>query len=124
MNFADLYEQIIQSIGDGTGASDALLHVHAGMVVLLAARLITGRSLATPIPFAVVCLAELANETLDRISHGTWLWADTSLDVINTLVWPFVLMVGLRVRRSREGKRQAARSQSDLANSQQRELAS
>jgi hypothetical protein len=45
MNFANLYEQVIQSIGDGTGASDALLHVHAGMVVLLAARLVTGRSL-------------------------------------------------------------------------------
>jgi hypothetical protein len=123
MNFANLYEQVIQSIGDGTGASDALLHVHAGMVVLLAARLVTGRSLATPIPFAVVCVAELANEILDRMSHGSWLWADTSLDVINTLVWPFVLMIGLRVRRSQEGKRQGARPQLDLAESQQRELA-
>src|SRR6478735_9018136 len=108
MNFAAAYERFIQWIGDGTGAPDSLLHVHAGMAVLLTARLVTGRSLATPIPFVVVCLAELGNEVLDRLNHGSWMWADTSLDVVNTLFWPLVLMVGLRVRRSREGKRMSA----------------
>lgn len=87
------YEELIRWIGDGTGASDALLHVHAGMAVLLVARLITGRSLATPVPFAFVCLAEFANEVLDRLNHGSWRWADTSLDVINTLFWPLILMI-------------------------------
>ena len=113
MDFARAYEQFIQWVGDGTGASDALLHVHAGMAVLLAARLITGRSLATPIPFAVVCAAELANEVLDRINHGSWLWVDTGLDIVNTLFWPFVLMIGLRVRRSREGRRMPHRVEND-----------
>jgi hypothetical protein len=108
MDLADRYQSFIRWIGDGTGAPDSLLHVHAGMAVLLAARLITGRSLATPAPFAIVCAAELANEILDRISHGSWQWADTSLDVLNTLFWPFVLMIGLRVRRSREGRRASA----------------
>lgn len=101
MNVVDLYHRFIIWLGDGTGASDSLLHVHAGMAVLLAARLITRRSLATPVPFAVVCIAELVNEVLDRIHDGTWLWGDTALDVLNTLFWPFVLMVGLRIRRSR-----------------------
>jgi hypothetical protein len=105
MDFAGAYERFIQWVGDGTGAPDSLLHVHAGMAVLLVARLITGRSLATPLPFAIVCAAELTNEVLDRINHGSWLWADTSLDIVNTLFWPLVLMIGLRVRRSREGKR-------------------
>lgn len=107
MNIAELYHRFTIWIGDGTGASDALLHVHAGMAVLLAARLITGRSLASPVPFAIVCLVQLANEVLDRIHNGAWLWGDTALDVLNTLFWPFVLMVGLRVRRSREGRRMA-----------------
>lgn len=106
MNIPEYYAQFLRWIGDGTGASDALLHVHAGMAVLLAARLITGRSLATPVPFAIVCIAQLANEVLDRIAHGSWRWWDTSLDTVNTLFWPFVLMVGLRVRRSQESKRQ------------------
>jgi len=107
MNFAQYYQSFVNWIGDGTGASDSLLHVHAGMAVLLAARLVTGRSLATPIPFAVVCAAELANEILDRLGNGRWLWGDTALDAVNTLFWPFVLMMGLRIRRSREGRRLA-----------------
>ena len=102
MTIADAYNRFIVWIGDGTGASDSLLHVHAGMAVLLLARVISRRSLATPIPFAVVCVAEFGNELMDRVHNGTWLWADTSLDIVNTLFWPFVLMVGLRLRRSRE----------------------
>ncbi len=105
MNLPAQYSQFIQWIGDGTGASDALLHVHAGMAVLIAARLVTGRSLATWVPFSVVCAAEFANEVLDRLHNGSWLWPDTGLDVLNTLFWPFVLMVGLRVRRARVGRR-------------------
>lgn len=103
MRIVQAYGQLIAWIGDGTGASDALLHVHAGMAVLLMARLVTGKSLATPIPFAAVCCAELANEILDRMIHGSWRWADTGLDVVNTLFWPFVLMVGLRMRLRERG---------------------
>lgn len=102
MDPTDFYERLILAIGDGTGASDSLLHVHAGMAVLLTARIVTRRSLATPIPFLVVCAAELANEILDRINHGSWRWWDTSQDVVNTLFWPLVLMVGLRMTRIRE----------------------
>jgi hypothetical protein len=114
MSFAAAYESLILWIGDGTGASDSLLHVHAGLAVLLLARILTGRSLATPVPFAVVCCAELANEILDRINHGSWLWRDTSLDVLNTLFWPFVLMVGLRTRKLREAGRQSCEKQENL----------
>lgn len=102
MNIAQLYSSITISIGDGTGASDALLHVHAGLAVLFLARIVTRRSLATPIPFLVVCAAELGNEVMDRLSHGSWRLQDTGLDVLNTLFWPFVLMIGLRFRRARE----------------------
>lgn len=102
MDIAAAYARLIGWIGDGTGASDALLHVHAGLAVLLLARLITRRSLATPIPFAFVFAAELFNEVLDRIQHGSWQWWDTGLDAVNTLFWPFVLMIGLRLRSPRE----------------------
>lgn len=109
MTIARTYGTLIRWIGDRTGASDSLLHVHAGLAVLLLARLITGKSLATPIPFAVVCAAELANEILDRINHGSWMWRDTSLDVLNTLFWPFVLMIGLRARRLRDAAKRPER---------------
>jgi hypothetical protein len=102
MNIPALYQQLIATIGDGTGASDSLLHVHAGLAILFLARLITRRSLATPIPFLVVVVAEAANEIMDRLTYGSWRVADTGLDVINTLFWPFVLMVGLRWRRAHD----------------------
>ena len=102
MQLPALYHQLIIAIGDGTGASDSLLHVHAGLFILFLARLVTRRSLATPIPFLVVVVAEAANEIMDRLNYGSWRWDDTSLDVINTLFWPFVLMVGLRWRRAHD----------------------
>ena len=102
MDFPALYESIIVWIGDGTGAPDTLLHVHAGLAVLFLARIVTRRSLATPLPFLMVCLAEAANEYMDYLSYGGWRWPDTGIDIVNTLFWPFVLMIGLRLRRSRE----------------------
>src|SRR5258705_6812292 len=89
-------------MGDGTGASDSLLHVHAGLAILSFPRLVPRRSLATPTPFLVVVAAEAANEIMDRLTYGSWRVEDTCLDIINTLFWPFVLMVGLRWRRAHE----------------------
>jgi len=102
MNIPQLYSDIVLWIGDGTGASDSLLHVHAGLAVLFLARIFTRRSLATPVPFLVVCAAELGNEIMDRLSYGAWRWGDTGFDVVNTLFWPLVLMVGLRLRRAHD----------------------
>jgi hypothetical protein len=102
MDIPAYYASIIASIGDGTGASDALLHVHAGLVILFLARIVTRKSLATPIPFLVVVAAELGNEVMDRLSYGSWRLQDTGWDILNTLFWPFVLMIGLRLRRARD----------------------
>lgn len=107
MDIPALYAHLIAEIGDGTGMADSLLHVHAGMAVLLATRVITGYRLSTPIPLALVALAELGNEVLDRMHWGSWRWADTSLDIVNTLFWPTMLFIGLRVR-DRLGRRAVA----------------
>jgi hypothetical protein len=102
MNIPELYHELVIAIGDGTGASDSLLHVHAGLAILFLARLVTRRSLATPVPFLVVVAAEAGNEVMDRLTFGSWRVADTCLDIANTLFWPFVLMVGLRWRRAHD----------------------
>ena len=102
MDFPTLYGRIIVSIGDGTGASDSLLHVHAGLAILFLARIVTRRSLATPVPFLIVCAAELGNELMDYLSYGSWRWHDTLFDLVNTLFWPLMLMIGIRLRRARE----------------------
>lgn len=105
MTFPQEYHQWILWIGGTTGLTDPTLHIHAGMAVLLAARMLTGRSLGTFVPFAVVVVAESANEVLDYLNQGLDL-GDTLSDIANTLVWPFLLSLGVRLRPQRAGRRQ------------------
>lgn len=97
MDIPALYHAFILWIGDGTGLPDAILHIHAGLAILLFVRVVTGRSLGTFIPFAVVVAAELGNETMDWLSYGLRV-GDTLSDLANTLFWPFVISLGVRVR--------------------------
>lgn len=97
MDIPALYHAFILWIGDGTGLPDAILHIHAGLAILLVVRVVTGRSLGTFIPFAVVVAAELGNETMDWLSYGLRV-GDTLSDLANTLFWPFVISLGVRVR--------------------------
>ena len=98
MDLAKWWTDFTVWVGDGTGLPDTILHVHAGMAVLLVARLVTGRSLGTLIPLSVVVAAEGANELLDRIHYGSWRWSDTLGDVANTLFWPIVICLAVRLR--------------------------
>jgi hypothetical protein len=97
MDLPARYHAWIEWIGDGTGLPDAILHIHAGLAVLLLTRLVSGRSLGTFIPFAAVVIAEAANEGMDYLLYGMR-WADTLSDLANTLFWPFVISLGVRVR--------------------------
>ena len=70
MDIPALYHSVILWIGDGTGLPDAILRIHAGLIILMLVRLVSGRSLGTLIPLLVVVLAELGNETLDYLNYG------------------------------------------------------
>ena len=104
---AAVYKAFIEWIGDGTGLPDTILHIHAGMAVLLLARIATGRSLGSLVPLAVVVAAEAFNEGMDRLSYASWRWADTSLDIVNTLLWPTVICLAVRLRPLAKGRRRA-----------------
>ncbi|CAM5569772.1 MULTISPECIES: hypothetical protein [Sphingomonadales] len=97
MNIPEFYHEITLWISRTTGLSDPILHIHAGLVVLLTARLICARSLGTFIPFFFVILAEATNEILDYMAYG-WRQADTYLDIANTLFWPLVISLVVRLR--------------------------
>lgn len=96
----DFYRPLSAEIARMTGASDSLAHVHGGMAILILARIITRRSLATWVPFLFVLAAALLKEIADRIAHGVWRMPDSVFDIINTIFWPWVLMMGLRWRRA------------------------
>lgn len=104
MTFVENYHELILWIGDKTGLTDPILHIHAGMAILLAARLLTGRTLGTFVPFAFVLFAESANEVLDYLNQGLNV-ADTISDFANTLIWPFLLSLGVRLRPARPRRR-------------------
>lgn len=99
------YGRLSNAIGASTGASDTLLHVHGGLVVLFLARLVTRRSLATWTPFLCVLAAAILKELADRIAHGVWRPHDSLFDIINTLFWPGILMIGLRWRKAHPVRR-------------------
>lgn len=97
MSIVERYHAVILWIGDGTGLPDAILHIHAGLAVLLCARVLTRRSLGSFIPFAFVVAAELANETMDYLNYG-WRAADTYSDLANTFFWPLIISLAVRLR--------------------------
>jgi len=92
------YHRFIDWIGDGTGLPDTILHIHAGMAVLMVARIVTRRSLGSFVPWSFVAAAEAFNEIMDRLNFGSWRWADTTTDIVNTLFWPTVICLGIRLR--------------------------
>jgi len=102
------YVRFVDWIAKETGFEDQLLHVHAGLLVLLLARIVTRRPLSSPIPLACVAAAELINEIFDRLHKGRWM-PDTTSDVINTLLWPVLIFALLRFWpgrvRGRSGRR-------------------
>jgi len=110
MDLAAEYIDIVHWFGRN-GASDTVLHIHSGMAVLLAVRIATGRSLATPWPLLAVFIAALAKEFADYWAHGT-IKPDTLSDIAHTIFWPAVLFMGLRVRRARQGSASSRMQQS------------
>lgn len=92
------YQEWSNWIGDGTGLSDTILHLHAGMAIFLIVRVISGRSLGSWLPIAMVLIAALAKEIADRIVYESWRWHDTPYDVLATMFWPTMLWLGIRIR--------------------------
>lgn len=97
MSLPQLYQQFITWIGNGTGLPDTVLHIHAGLAVLMLARLVARRSLGSLVPLSIVAVAEGANEVMDRITYHSWRWPDTISDVAHTMFWPTVICIGIRL---------------------------
>ncbi len=97
MTIPAAYGAFVTWIGEGTGLPDTILHIHAGLIILMLVRLVTGRSLGTFIALWFVLAAEVGNEVLDYMVYGAR-WADTFTDIANTMFWPFVISLGVRLR--------------------------
>ena len=98
MSPTEVYLAFINWVGNGTGLPDTVLHIHAGLAVLMLARVVTGRSLGSFVPWSIVLLAELGNEVMDRLIYDSWRWPDTLNDIAHTMFWPTAICLGVRLR--------------------------
>ncbi len=96
MEFARLYEHLIGRIVAHCPAPDKFAHTYAGLAIWLAAAVLMRRPLASARPWLVAVAAEVANECVDRVAHGSWMWRDTLGDAAATWFWPTVLLLALR----------------------------
>ena len=80
-----------------TGLHMDALHVHAGILLQIVAALVLRRSLASPLPWAVVLVAVLANEIYD-FNYEVWpnRWdqvLEGFRDTWNTLLLPTLFLL-------------------------------
>lgn len=113
------YQQFIAWIVSITSLAHETLHVHFGLLIYFAVRLLfSGKRPWTPV--LVVLAAEMFNEIMDRIFYGSWRWSDTIADIANTLFWPIVIVLVERsdmrgMVRSRLGSEIPARAREDVS---------
>lgn len=81
-----------------TGLSPEQLHIHLGLAIFLLAALLTKRGLGSRLPILIVVAAEVINEMLDRLLHGSWRLTNTGPDLANSLVWPLAIYLVARMR--------------------------
>jgi hypothetical protein len=94
------YHDWSEALIAATGASHATLHVSVGMGLFLLVQLLVDDRRASAFALAAVAYAEVTNEVLQFLYHGSWRWADTLGDIGATLFWPAaVLFVGTSRRR-------------------------
>jgi hypothetical protein len=100
---AALVQSLKLAVVEATGLSKDALHVHVGLLVFLGTALIGRRPLQSATPWMAVLLVALLGEAIDLRSDlaetGHLRWGASVHDLINTLFWPTVLLVGLRFGR-------------------------
>jgi hypothetical protein len=84
--------------------SHAVLHIHIGLLVFLVMGRVLRKPMSSPLPLLVVAMLELANEAMDftryYVSHWPWTPGNTIEDIVNTLLWPTILLLLARMDRA------------------------
>ncbi len=79
------------------------LHVYAGLATLFLSALLLRKPLRSWLPWLMVLLVAVAAELLDlrddSLTSGRLRWGASAHDIVNTLVWPTVIL--LLARKSR-----------------------
>lgn len=98
--FAHWYSVKKQYLLEETGATETLLHVHAGLLIFVAASLLLRKRMRSPWPIVLVGVFAVVNEIVDSrasLAHvAATAGAETLADIANTAFWPLVLFLAAR----------------------------
>lgn len=101
-------QSIKLAIVSGTGLSKDALHIYVGLSVFLVTAVVLRKPLQSIIPWLAVAAVAIAGEALDMrddiASFGYWRWEASLHDVLNTLLWPTVLLLLAKLRILRDSK--------------------
>ena len=87
------YSEMKNALGEITGMSEDLIHVHVGLAIFVLTALLLHRRMRSPVPLATVALLALANELVDFGAGAGWELGSSLLDFLNSLLWPLVLFL-------------------------------
>jgi hypothetical protein len=74
-----------------TGASEPLLHVHAGLLIFVLAAVLLRRRIGSWTPIALVTLLGVGNEIVDCLGPNPTTARESVIDLANTVFWPAIL---------------------------------
>ncbi|OBX20735.1 hypothetical protein A9995_03340 [Erythrobacter sp. QSSC1-22B] len=98
------YSAAKQALATNLGATEDLLHLHAGLIIFFAAALFLRHRMRSRVPIALVYVFAFGNEVIDFYSPaGGATLAGSVADILNTIVWPTLLFLLAR-RRGKAGK--------------------
>lgn len=93
------YSEMKSALGDYLSASEALLHLHAGLLIFFISSLLFRRRMRSLVPIGLVYAFAIGNEIIDVLtpdyvanSFGAF------VDILNTVAWPTLLFLLARRR--------------------------
>lgn len=93
------YSETKSAVGDYLGASEALLHLHAGLLIFFFSSVLFRRRMRSLVPIALVYAFALGNELVDMLTPDYVVNGLGALvDILNTVVWPTLLFLLARRR--------------------------
>lgn len=97
------YSSLKQALATELGATEDLMHLHAGLIIFFAAALVLRHRMRSRVPIALVYLFAFGNEVIDFYSPaGGATLSGSVADILNTIVWPTLLFLLAR-RRGKAG---------------------
>lgn len=97
MSPSGLYALIFNDWAGALQMAPPVMHLHAGLAILVVARLVLGVPFRSLWLLGIVTLAALAKEAADFAYYGA-VKPDSLSDIMYTIAWPAAIVIAARLR--------------------------